>query len=977
MCGIAGIYSYRDAAPPVDREELLRIREAMLRRGPDGAGLWISNDQRIGLAHRRLAIIDLSDAGAQPMFSADGRLCITFNGEIYNYRELRRELEAKGCVFRSHSDTEVLLHLYAERGEAMVHALRGMFAFGIWDERAQELFLARDPLGIKPLYYADNGNTFRFASQVSALIKGGQVDTGEDLAGVAGFHLFGCVPDPHTFHRAVHALPAGATLRVGRDRMHEPVPYFSLAEEFRKAEAAPVTLSPEAAEELIRATLRDSMNHHMVSDVPVGIFLSAGVDSSILAALGAGQNPGSLRSITLGFREYQGSLDDETVIAAKTAESLGIEHTTRWVQRSDFRGEWPNFFAAMDQPSTDGVNSYLVAQSAALSQLKVAISGLGGDELFGGYPSFRDVPRIRRWVPHMPALGRAVRALSNPLLGRFTSPKYAGLLEYGGSYAGAYLLRRSLHMPWELPRLMGRERAHIAMQSLRPLEHLERTVQGLTSERCTVAALELTWYMRNQLLRDSDWAGMHHGVEIRVPFADVTVIRALAPLLAGRNPPTKAQLGRAVAHPLADAIAARKKTGFSVPVRDWLREDAPSLAGKRGLRGWSQVIRRSKGGNRFLAFITDGFGGHGGIALYNRDLLQALCSNPACASGVAIPRHMPNPAEPMPEKLSYLDAAVGGKLRYLAAAVRQLRHDRSFDVVLCGHINLLPLAWLASRLLKVPLILMIYGIDAWQPTKSRVANRLAHQPDWVVSISDITAEKFRAWTRAGAQQLLVLPNAIHPEWYGPGAKNPALLQRYRLEGKTVLMTLGRLVSAERYKGFDEVIDILPALAVVKPDLAYLIVGDGSDRRRLEKKVRALGLVDRVVFAGLVPEAEKADHYRLADAYIMASRGEGFGFVLLEAMACGVPVVASKLDGGREAVRDGQLGMLVDPGDADSLKRAILETLARPTGVVPEGLSYFSFPHFEARVHALIGQVLPDPARPDLVLPLLERTLGDR
>ena len=377
------------------------------------------------------------------------------------------------------------------------------------------------------------------------------------------------------------------------------------------------------------------------------------------------------------------------------------------------------------------------------------------------------------------------------------------------------------------------------------------------------------------------------------------------------------------------------------------------------------MIRRIKGGHRFLAFITDGFGGHGGIALYNRDLLQALCSNPACAGGVALPRHMPNPPEAMPRKLAFIDSAAGGKLRYLAAALQQLRQDRSFDMVLCGHINLLPLAWLASRLFKVPLVLMIYGIDAWQPTKSRLANRLANQANWVVSISDITAQKFRGWARAGTQQLLVLPNAIHIEWYGPGAKNPALLRRYQLEGKTVLMTLGRLVSAERYKGFDEVLDVLPALARANPDLVYLIVGDGSDRSRLEAKVRTLGLGSHAVFAGLVPEAEKADHYRLADAYIMASRGEGFGFVLLEAMACGVPVVASKLDGGREAVRDGQLGMLVDPGDADGLKRAILDTLERPTGVVPEGLAYFAFPHFEARVHGLIGQVLPDPAHADL------------
>src|SRR4051794_33648635 len=203
MCGIAGIYSYRNSAPPVDREELLCIREAMANRGPDGAGLWLSDDQRAGLAHRRLPIIDLSEAGAQPMSTADGRLRVTFNGEIYNYRALRAELEGKGYRFASSSDTEVLLHLYADRGTDMVHALRGMYAFAIWDERASELFLARDPFGIKPLYYADRGETFRFASQVKALLKSEGIDTAPDPAGTVGFFVWGSVPEPHTLYRGI------------------------------------------------------------------------------------------------------------------------------------------------------------------------------------------------------------------------------------------------------------------------------------------------------------------------------------------------------------------------------------------------------------------------------------------------------------------------------------------------------------------------------------------------------------------------------------------------------------------------------------------------------------------------------------------------------------------------------------------------------------------------------------------------------
>jgi glycosyltransferase involved in cell wall biosynthesis len=412
-----------------------------------------------------------------------------------------------------------------------------------------------------------------------------------------------------------------------------------------------------------------------------------------------------------------------------------------------------------------------------------------------------------------------------------------------------------------------------------------------------------------------------------------------------------------IAHPLASTIAARSKTGFSVPIRDWLRAEIPAASRERGLRGWSRFVGRIKGGRRFLAFVTDAYGGHGGIALYNRDLLAALCSFPACTRVAALPRHLPNPPTAMPRKLVYVEAAAGGKLRYLASAIRALRDDRSYDLVICGHIHLLPLAWLASRYLGVPLILFIYGIDAWQPTRSLLANALARRARWVVSISNVTAQKFRAWAGSAAQPVELLPNAIHAEWYGPGAKSPALLERYRLEGRAVLMTLGRLVSAERYKGFDEVLEALPELLDARPDVAYLIVGDGSDRSRLERKAGALGVAGRVVFAGSVPESEKAEHYRLADAFVMASHGEGFGFALLEALACGVPAVASKLDGGREALRGGQLGLLVDPANRSELKQALLDALRQPGGVVPAGLEHFSYRNFEARAHALLGRVL--------------------
>src|ERR1700740_2402688 len=229
MCGINGILAYHSASSAPDKAELLATRDAMRARGPDGSGLWWSSDRRCGLGHRRLSILDLSDRASQPMASADGKLVITFNGEIYNYSALRAELEVAGASFRTTSDTEALLHLYARHGVAMVRRLRGMFAFAIWDEMRRELFLARDPYGIKPLYTANDGWAFRFASQVKALLAGGEVSRDPEPAGIAGFHLFGSVPEPFTLYRDIRALPAGHTQRVDATGPCEPRPFANLA----------------------------------------------------------------------------------------------------------------------------------------------------------------------------------------------------------------------------------------------------------------------------------------------------------------------------------------------------------------------------------------------------------------------------------------------------------------------------------------------------------------------------------------------------------------------------------------------------------------------------------------------------------------------------------------------------------------------------------------------------------------------------
>ena len=418
MCGIAGIYAYHYAANPVDRAELQRIRDHMTARGPDGCGEWYSPDERVGLGHRRLSIIDLSERGAQPMASADGKFVVTFNGEIYNYRQLRSSLEARGHVFRSQTDTEVLLHLYAEKGEAMVNDLRGMFAFGLWDAERNALFLARDPYGIKPLYYADDGWTLRFASQVKALLAGGKVSRNQEPAGWVGFCLFGSVPEPFTTYQEIRALPAGSTLWVDRVGTREARQYFSIAETYCRAEATRSSGNDEDLQLAAREALLDSVRHHLVADVPVGAFLSSGIDSGALVGLMRDAGQQDIQTVTLAFKEFRGKSEDEAPLAAEIAAQYGTRHTTRVVTEQEFRDDLPKILDAMDQPTIDGLNTWFVSKAARELGLKVAISGLGGDELFGGYPSFRDVPLCVRTlaVPgRIPGLGDLARWLLSGL----------------------------------------------------------------------------------------------------------------------------------------------------------------------------------------------------------------------------------------------------------------------------------------------------------------------------------------------------------------------------------------------------------------------------------------------------------------------------------------------------------------------------------------------------------------------------------
>ena len=582
MCGIAGIYAYRGAAPAIDMRELRRTRDHMAARGPDGEGEWLSPDGRLALGHRRLAIIDLSAGAAQPMHSADGNLAIVFNGEIYNYRALRAELETKGCAFRTQSDTEVLLHLYAKHGSDMVRKLRGMFAFAIADLTRGDILLARDPYGVKPLYYADDGQTLRFASQVKALLAGQYISRDPDAAGWVGFHLFGSVPEPMTTFRHIRAVPAGATIRVGRDGAGAARHYFRVAEVYREAETQQA--APEA---YLADALAASVRDHMVADVPIGLFLSAGIDSGALLGLMRDGGAREIQAVTLAYEEFEGRHDNEAPAAAQCARVYDCRHHVRVVTESEFCHDLPRIFEAMDQPTVDGINVWFVSKAARELGLKAAIAGIGGDELLGGYPSFAKIPRMVRWLRAVAAsrrLGDAFRqVVSRSGLASLAHPKLAGLLTYGGTYPGAYFLQRGLFMPWELSGVMNRDLAAEGLRAFDPVAYIDGAAGPLPQTAFgKVASLESSIYLRNQLLRDADWASMAHSVEVRVPFVDAHLLRAVAPittaLAAGEG---KRRLAASPTRPLPAFAVERTKTGFGTPVQDWLQRDQRLQAWRR------------------------------------------------------------------------------------------------------------------------------------------------------------------------------------------------------------------------------------------------------------------------------------------------------------------------------------------------------------------------------------------------------------
>ena len=535
------------------------MSRAIAHRGPDDNGtrrLAGRDGVALGaIAHRRLAILDLSAAGHQPMVSSNGRYTVAFNGEIYNFRALRAELERDGARFTSDGDTAVLLEGWVRSGPAFVRRLEGMFAFAMWDEWNRALFLARDPFGIKPLYYAPVGRGLLVGSELRALTASGLVAAQIDAHALAGYLTFGSVPEPETIVAGVRLSPPGTILRfdtaTARLAEVDATPFVHL-----ERDAEPIADRATAAR-VIREALEHSIDRHLVSDVPVALFLSGGIDSSIVAALAAQRARSTLDGFTVSFAEEE---FDESAVASRVAKRHGIRHHLIPLGDDDLLAALPRAFTTMDQPTLDGINTFVVSEAVRAYGSKVVLSGLGGDELFAGYPSFARARALARFN-RVPAPARRVVAALATHVGGVRGAKVALGLKRGLPGDAAYLASRTLFGARQITDLVG-ARALATLGAPPELSVLQQ-----------VSWRELTGYMRNTLLRDSDVFSMAHALELRVPFLDREVAAASFAVADGlklSRRMSKPLLVDATRDLLPSAVWDRPKQGFVLPFAAWM-----------------------------------------------------------------------------------------------------------------------------------------------------------------------------------------------------------------------------------------------------------------------------------------------------------------------------------------------------------------------------------------------------------------------
>jgi asparagine synthase (glutamine-hydrolysing) len=975
---------------------------AMLHRGPDDTGMATRHEATIGGC--RLAIFDPAN-GRQPMVSPDRRWTLVFNGAIYNFQDLRGELGAQGWEFHTACDTEVLLAAFAQWGAACLARLRGMYAFAVWDDQERSLFIARDPFGIKPLYFQQQGQQLVFASEINALLASGMVAAEIDARGVADYLAWLAVPAPRTIYRGVFSLRPGefATFKAGELKIESSWGFR------RIPDAKPCGTYEEFVAEL-RTRLDDTIRAHVLADVPVGAFLSGGLDSAAVVGLMTRATGVALRTFSIGFNEPEYS---EVAAAEATARHFGARHQTHILTGAEVAGDVDTLLATLDQPTGDGINTFYASRTARRGGVTVALSGLGGDELFGGYPSFRDTPRLARWLGSWRSVPRPMRRLVVAQLRRGDTRrrKLADVLEHATDVHQVGSLQRRVFSEMTRHSLLSGDAKAVLHNSTPFHPELAPLTADLSDAGVfeLVSAWELRTYMTDVLLRDSDVMSMRHSLELRVPFVDRVLIEWLwrQPAAWKSNPARPKQvLADAVADLLPPGIAGRRKHGFTLPFAQWMKAElrpfleetfsTPSVA-RSGLfapravqnawigfvagndtREWSRIWslailvafanrracpsptfnspiaisasgtrpRSDLAGKRALLLAPEIYSSEGGIPRILQIYLKALCDCVGPIGGV----RLVGLNDPQLDSVQ-ISQRIAGNVEITRACGRRkfkflrdaVELARGCDFIVCGHIRQLPIAWLAQRFKpSLRYYLVAHGIEVWRQFTA-IEKQALRGAERILCISEFTRGELLKHCLLPPGRAVVLHNALDPNF----AIEPG---RSLADCPPTILVVTRLTYADRYKGVQHLIEAMPTIRQAIPTAKLKIIGRGDDLPRLQQIRESLHMGEAIEFLGYVDDSRLTAEMRACRLFALPSRKEGFGLVFLEAMASGRPCLGARAGGIPEVITS-DTGILVEYGDIASIAAGAVEGLQQnwDENRILARARKFSFPLFKERL----------------------------
>ncbi|MFY7652449.1 MAG: asparagine synthase (glutamine-hydrolyzing), partial [Chitinophagaceae bacterium] len=881
MCRIAGIIDthFTDLATDISR-----MNDAMYRGGPDGVGIYIDDKYPLALGHRRLALLDLSAAGHQPMSSSNGDIQLVFNGEIYNFLELRKELTTLGHLFQTRTDTEVIIAAYLQWGIDCFNRFNGMFAIAIWDKRKQQLLLVRDYAGIKPLYYSLEKGKLIFASEIRAF-KAYNPYWPEREDWKIPFLCFGHIPEPLTTLSNVQPVPKGHVIAF-----QLPSLKYS-TRRFEKFTFEPLITDFNEAKIAVRTTLEKAVARHLIADASVGLFLSGGIDSSILTLIAAKvAPPNSIKTLSLVFDEAAFS---EAPYQAMITQQTGIPHQSFRVTESIFHEAIPDIVAAMDQPSTDGINAYFICKYAHEYGLKAVLSGIGSDELMGGYPSFRRTPTAKK-----------IQKLPNFLLSSITGilpdkfKRIAALTRKDG--IGLYLFNRGYFTPQQTAELLG-----CSTKKVQEVLDIitQPSLKSSNADQNTSLSLEIDFYLQNQLLKDNDYMSMWHSLELRVPFLDKEFIQ-LAHIIDS-NIKVKNNIGKyllieAFNDCLPEAIWKRPKQGFAFPFYRWMQQLYPLKRNKKLQSIGMQFMKNKLHWSKYWCYLLlnkeknlvfhqqqlptilfanlTAFSVTGGIEKFNRSFLKALFELEIAEQLVA---NAYSAYDTLPDETYFPHENYRGFSKKRLAFVKSVVKDAQYyQHIVIGHINMAIIILLIRFFYKdrKKITLITHGIEVWGKL-SWLQKWAIHSVNECWTVSSFTKDKLIDIQKMSENKIKLFYNTIDPFFaYPTDFQKPSyLLSRYHLsKNQPILFTLTRLKSSEKYKGYDKVIAAVALLKEKYPTIQYLIAGktDNAEANRINELITFHNVSKHVKLIGFIDDLEVTDHYLLADVFVMPSKKEG-------------------------------------------------------------------------------------------------------